>query len=292
MGIIDDIKGLYAQSETVAKYVLINVGVFLALKIVLFVLWAAHLSHIDPFLWLALPSDPQEFITRPWTLISYMFLHEGFWHLLVNMLWLHFGGRILHDLMGSKKFVKTYWMGGFLGGLLFILAFNFIPALQGTYPPLLGASAAVFSVFIAITTYAPEYEVGLPFIGAVKLKWIALIFIILSLPNNNGNMGGHIAHAGGALWGYLWASQLKKGRDIGAWFDTIADQVSTFSFKRKEVKFKVHRNTDSRVPVDYNEVKVEKQKEIDRILDKISKNGYESLTSKEKEILFKASDKG
>ena len=291
-GIIDDIKGLYAQSETVAKYVLINIGVFLFLKILLFIFWAAQASHIDPVLWLALPSDLSRFSTRPWTLVTYMFLHEGFWHLLVNMLWLHFGGRILYDLMGAKKFVKTYWMGGLIGGLLFVLSFNLIPALQGSYPPLLGASAAVFAVFIAITTYAPDYEVGLPFIGPVKLKWIALVFIVLSLPNNNGNMGGHIAHAGGALWGYIWASQLKQGRDLGAWFDRLADYVSTFYFGRNRTKFTVHRNSNSSVPMSNAEQKGEKQQEIDRILDKISKSGYESLSASEKEILFKASDKG
>jgi hypothetical protein len=222
-----------------------------------------------------------------------MFLHEGFWHLLMNMLWLHFGGRILYDLMGSKRFIKTYWMGGLMGGTLYLLAFNLLPALQGSGTSLLGASAAVFAVFIAISTYSPDYQVVLPFIGPVKLKWIAIIFIILQLPNNGGNIGGHIAHAGGALWGFMWASQLKNGKDIGSWFDRLADQVSTWSFARRKPTFTVHKNssTSTASNVSYNERKSEMQKEIDRILDKISKSGYESLSSKEKETLFKASDK-
>ncbi|MDA0973350.1 MAG: rhomboid family intramembrane serine protease [Bacteroidetes bacterium] len=291
-GVVDEIKGLYAQSAIVAKYILINIGIYLALKVFSFILWAAQVSSFDLIDWLALPAAPHELITRPWTLVTYMFLHEGFWHLLMNMLWLHFGGRILYDLMGSKRFIKTYWMGGLVGGTLYLLAFNLLPAFQGSGTSLLGASAAVFAVFIAISTYSPDYQVVLPFIGPVKLKWIAIIFIILQLPNNGGNIGGHIAHAGGAIWGFMWASQLKNGRDLATWFDRLADQVSTWSLPRRRKTFKVHKNPAPTSPKNsHMERKSEMQQEIDRILDKISKSGYESLSSKEKETLFKASDK-
>lgn len=293
-GITNDIKELYKGSDIASRCVLINVGVFLILKIIVFIQWGMQMNSFHLVDWLSLWADPKIFATRPWGLVTYMFVHEGFFHILFNMLWLYMAGRIFLDLLGSKRFVKTYWLGGIAGGLLYLLAYNVLPALQGSGWSMIGASGAVFSVFIALAAFAPDYTVRLVFIGPVKLKWIAIIFVILNLPNQNGNLGGHLAHLGGALWGYTYARQLKSGRDTALWFDRWADQVMAW-FRRspKKAKMKAYAGNaaPSRDDNEYNAQKKAKQAEIDRILDKISKSGYESLTDKEKETLFKASNK-
>jgi membrane associated rhomboid family serine protease len=296
-GITSDIKQLYQRSDIASRFVLINVGVFLLLKIILFIQWGTGMQQWDLVRWFALESSLEAFSSRPWGILTYMFVHEGFFHILFNMLWLYMAGRIFIDLMGSDRFVKTYWLGGLIGGALYLLMFNLLPALDGKSTYLIGASGSVFAIFIATAAFAPDYEVRLVFIGNVKLKWIALVFVVLNLPNSSGNLGGHLAHFGGALWGYTYARNLKSGKDMAMWFDRWKDQVLGW-FKPnpktvKKAKMKAYRNSSvpPRDDAEFNEWKKAQQEEVDRILDKISKGGYESLTSKEKETLFKASNK-
>ncbi|NND95179.1 MAG: rhomboid family intramembrane serine protease [Flavobacteriales bacterium] len=295
-GLKDDIKRIYSTSNTASRYVLINVAVFLSIIIVKFIAWGFQANGFDIIEWIGLPSSFEVFMTRPWSVFSYMFVHEAFFHILINMLWLFMAGRIFVDLLGSKKFVKTYWLGGFFGGLLYLLLYNLFPALQGSNATLIGASGAVFAVFIGLASYVPDYVIRLVFIGPVKLKWVAIVFVILMLPTNSGNLGGHIAHLGGAMWGFIYARNLRGGNDLAQWFDSTADWVINLFERKERPRMRVYKGAGkanySRDNYNYNEQKKKEQEEIDRILDKISKSGYESLSSSEKATLFKASNKG
>ena len=207
------------------------------------------------------------------------------------MVWLHFGGKIFLQYLQPKQLLSTYILGGISGGLLFILAFNYVPALQGLTldARALGASASVLAIMVAIATYSPNYSVHLPFIGIVKLKQIAIVCVvldILSIPN--GNAGGHIAHLGGAIFGYFYIKQLKKGRDYSKGFSNFIDRLLN-TFKPKSKLKTVHKR--SKTDYEFNSEKTAKQKEIDKILEKIAKSGYESLSKEEKATLFSASKK-
>jgi hypothetical protein len=204
------------------------------------------------------------------------------------MLWLFWFGKIFLEYLPAKKLLSVYLLGGLSGAFLYIIAYNFLPVFSAVLPQAhaLGASAAVLAVVTAIAFYMPNFTLNLLFIGPVKLKYIALFSIVLDLINiPHGNAGGHIAHLGGALYGYLFIVQYKKGRDISKGYDSIIDSVAKLFKPRKRMKVTYKRTADE---YEYNKTKIENQKEIDRILEKISKGGYESLTKAEKEVLFKA----
>ncbi len=295
-GIVDEIKDIYGRSNMASRFVLINTGAFLLIKILLFFQWGVQASDFDLVSWIALPSSFREFILRPWSLFTYMFVHEGFFHILFNMLWHFMAGRIFVELLGPKRFIKTYWLGGLYGGLLYLALYNLLPTLQVSNSLLIGASGAVFAIFIGLAAYAPDYVIRLVFLGPVKLKWVAIVFVVFSLPTADGNLGGHLAHLGGAIWGYSYAKNLRNGKEIGNWFDRLAESVMQLFSRSNRPKMKAYKGFSSgtapRDDVEFNTRKKEEQAEIDRILDKISKSGYESLSSKEKAILFKASNKG
>jgi membrane associated rhomboid family serine protease len=254
--------------------------------------------------------NPSFLLYKPWTLLTYMFTHEGFLHLLTNMLWLFWMGRIFIDLLNGKRFVAIYLLGGFAGAVLALLAFNFLPALshyveQGNPIPMLGASGAVMAITVAVGTYVPNYRIRLLFIGDVALKYIAIIAVaidILFLPE--GNAGGRFAHLGGAAFGFLWAYKLKQGTDISKWFMNLLDTIAVWFKPKKQSNMHVsYRNKQQKkgkgTYVQYEDAnsfsskKTESysQEEIDVILDKVAKTGYESLTKREKEILFSSSNR-
>jgi len=199
-------------------------------------------------------------------------------------------GRIFIDMLNGKRFVAIYILGGLTGALFTIAAYYIIPHLSEQVPaeiPMIGASASVLAIMAATATYFPNYIIHLIFIGPVRIKYIVLGLIILDIILIPGiNSGGHIAHLGGALFGYLWASNIKKGTDISKWFMNILDSISTWTKPRKNIKVTYTNSTQTAKPT--NSVT---QQEIDIILDKIAKNGYESLSTKEKEILFTMSKK-
>jgi hypothetical protein len=204
------------------------------------------------------------------------------------MMWLYFGGSLFLTFHDSKKLLSTYLLGGLSGAFLFILAMNTLPVFQNTISFATGASAAVLAIVVAVATTAPNYVVRLVLIGAVKLKYIAIVSVILDiLMIPAGNAGGHIAHLGGAFFGFVFASQLKRGNDLTVDFLKpffwLRDRIPA---GRKDIKV-VHSKPKSRY--EYNEHKASKQEEIDAILDKIKSSGYDSLSKREKEILFKAS---
>jgi membrane associated rhomboid family serine protease len=294
MAIIDDIKEAYRRGTALNKLIYLNIGLFLAVQIVRIVLYLSNsYDHYDQFLrFLALPSNLEVLARRPWTFVTYMFLHEGFLHIFFNLLWLFWFGSIFIQELGMKKLLSTYLLGGLAGGLLFVLFYNLFPVFEPVREMsiALGASASVMAVVVAAAVYRPERRLYLVLIGPVKVGYIALaMFILTSLIDFSTNTGGKIAHIGGALMGFLFAFYYKRGRDISRGFDRLMDRISSW-FKPGSRKMKV---TYKR-PVDdfeYNKQKADEQKMIDEILDKISKGGYESLTSKEKEILFKMGHK-
>jgi membrane associated rhomboid family serine protease len=285
------------QTATVTeKLIAINVLVF-----ILFFLFRtiAYLFQVpSDFLleWFVFPKEPMEFFLKPWSIITYSFLHSGIWHILSNMLILYFSGIYFLNYFSAKRLLNYYFLGVIIGALVYMLSYNLFPAFQGTGRSyLMGASAGVMAVLIGIASHIPNMRVRLMLIGSVKFWWIAAFLLVLDVIQiPMGNAGGHLAHLGGAALGYLYTSQLQKGNDIGKWFEDIMDSIaSIFKPREKKARMKtVHRTaakprktrttTTSRINKD------EKQKKVDAILDKISKSGYESLSKAEKDFLFQA----
>ncbi len=293
MNLIDEIKASFKEGSTLTKLIYLNLGVFLAVKIaqIFFILFNTPQGFESLLRWFAVPASFPDLIRKPWTLLTYMFLHEGFLHILFNMLWLFWFGRIFLEYLDQKKLVSVYLLGGITGAILYIISFNLFPVFKSvvTESVALGASASVIAVVIAITAYVPNHTVYLMFIGPVKIKYIGIIiFVVTSVLDFSTNTGGKIAHIGGAILGLLYTSQFRKGKDIGKWINRLIDQVVTLLKPREKMKVTHKKSTTD---YEYNKKKAQEQEEINRILDKISKGGYESLTKDEKETLFKASNK-
>lgn len=292
MNLIEEIKSSYKKGSSLHKLIYINLGLFLAVKLVFIFLFLFNIQNAEVLVikWLAVPAYLPDLILRVWTPISYMFLHEGFIHILFNLLWLYWFGTIFLEYFDQKKLIAVYLLGGLSGAFLYIFAFNAFPA----FAPILkqsvalGASASVMAIVIAVAAYVPNYVVRLFLIGPVKIKYIAIaIFVFTSVLDFSINTGGKIAHIGGALFGFLYVSQFKKGKDIGKGFNRLMD--SFFNLFKSKSKLKVTHRKVPKNDIDYNTLKVKEQEDVNRILDKISKGGYDSLTKKEKEILFKMS---
>jgi len=297
--IIDDLKNQFKYGDILIKFIFVNIGVWLTLQIfkILFFFFGIDSSTVFDFArnWLAVPSNIILLIKKPWTLFSYMFLHFEIMHILFNMLMLYWFGKIFLMYLKSKQFVTVYILGGLAGGLLYVISFNVFPVfnnlVESSYA--LGASASVLAIVIAIATYIPNFKINLFLIGPVKLKYIAIFSVVLDfLQIDSNNSGGHIAHIGGAILGYFYIVQLKKGKDWATIFYKIIDAIgSLFRFKRSKLKVEYSAKKSSR-PVsdeDYNLNKKKEQDTMDEILDKIKKSGYDSLTSEEKNFLFNIS---
>lgn len=285
----NDIKNNYKSGTSFTRILYINLGFFILYKLLFVFSFLFDTGEINSFIkdYLALPSNSVLLQKKPWTFISYMFVHQSFFHLLFNMVWLHLGSKLFLQYFNGKQLISTYILGGISGGLLFITTFNVLQVFSSDVltSSVVGASASVIAVFIAISTYSPNYRISIPLIGTIPLKYIAITLItldILSISANNP--GGHIAHIGGAIFGYMYVSLLKRGIDISVNFYNF---INFFSQKKKKKKSK---NVNTRKSDDiFRSEKAEKQKHINSILEKISKSGYESLTKEEKELLFKES---
>lgn len=296
----DKIRYKINTATVTEKLIAINVLVFLFFGVLNTVFSLFKISGFSAFYdWFVLPSDPAEFILKPWTIISYSFLHGGIWHLASNMLILYFSGIYFLNFFSPKRLLNYYFLGVIIGGLVFMLSYNLFPAFSGGKSYLVGASAGVMAVLIGVATQAPNMYVRLLIIGNVKFWWIAATLVaidIIQIPM--GNAGGHLAHLGGAGLGYLYTTQLHKGNDIGAWWENLMEGIANLFKKReKKAKMKTVHNTSKRASkASYASAsrtsstmsKSEKQQRIDSILDKISKSGYESLTKAEKDFLFQA----
>lgn len=277
----------FARLSIAEKLIAINVVLFILARL------AAALLGFDGFISLfELPKDLGSFLTQPWSIVTYAFFHAGFWHVFWNMIMLYFTGRIFLNLFDDKRFLTVYFLGVILGGLLFLASYNIFPTLVGANTALIGASAGVTAVLIFICAYIPNQEVRLFGIINIKLWYLGAFFVLVDLIQigSGENIGGRIAHLGGAFLGYFYARQLLNGKDIGSGFEKmISSFASVFKKREKKSPLKtVYRNkkTDNQSNVAYE--KAAKQKKIDDILDKISKSGYESLSKSEKDFLFKA----
>ena len=276
MNFLNNLKKEFGIANMLNKLIYINVFSFLVLNIfsVIFSLLLIDISSIKELL--MLPSSTEEVIKKPWSLLSYMFIHDNFIHLLFNLIWLHFGGKLFLQYLNQKQLLYIYVLGGLCGGILFITAFNNLPALIpfSENAKALGASASVLAIFFAIATYIPNFQVSIPFIGFIKLKHIALIYITLDFLNiSSGNAGGHIAHLGGAIFGFFYVKQFTLKAVKNEKHQFVSYLKNIFNFQKSKNK------------------KSYEMKEIDLILEKISRSGYNSLTKIEKEILFKSSKK-
>ncbi len=299
MSIFDDVKQSFKEGSSLTQLIYINIGVFLIVKILNLLAFLSGVYIISPVNWLAVPAYLPSLMYKPWTIISYMFLHEGFMHILFNMLILYWFGKIFLDYLNQKQLLSVYILGGIFGAFFFILFYNIFPAFNiSKYAAVaLGASASVMAVVVAISFYIPNNVMYLMFIGPVKMKYIAIGYIVLDVLSIAGtNSGGHIAHLGGALFGYLYISQLKQGRNITKGFDKFLDSIFSFFRFRRNPKMKVkykRTNYDGAYThyqdIEYNQQKKQDKERLNQILEKISKSGYDSLTKEEKEILFKAS---
>ncbi|UAB82797.1 rhomboid family intramembrane serine protease [Zunongwangia sp. SCSIO 43204] len=294
----DRIRYKINTASVTEKLIAVNVIVFLFFGILNTIFSLFEIPGFANFYdWFVLPSDPAEFILKPWTIISYSFLHGGIFHLISNMLILYFSGIYFLNFFSPKRLLNYYFLGVIIGGLVFMLSYNLFPAFAGGKSYLVGASAGVMAVLIGVATQAPNMYVRLLILGNLKFWWIAAALVaidIIQIPM--GNAGGHLAHLGGAGLGYLYTTQLHKGNDIGAWWENLMDGIANL-FKKREKKAKmktVHRTSNKRSGTSSSNSrstsmsKSEKQQKVDAILDKISKSGYESLTKAEKDFLFQA----
>ena len=290
----NDIKVNFKNGSSFTRLLYINLGVFLIYKILTVFGFLFQIENTSDFIhnYLALPSITHSFINKPWTLISYMFVHQGFLHILFNLVWLHFGSKLFLQYFTGKQLISTYILGGVFGGLIYIIAFNIFPVFK-SFPYVgsvaIGASASVLAIFIAIATYKPNYRVNLTFIGNTSIKNIAIFLVIFDfLLISQDNAGGHIAHLGGAMFGYLYIILLKKGYDISLNFYNIIGVLNFTKTRKPRKKSRKKRSSKGNDDL-FRSKKSEKQKKINIVLEKISKSGYDSLTKEEKELLFKES---
>jgi membrane associated rhomboid family serine protease len=293
MGIWDDIKKTFRNGSNLTRLIYINIAVFILITIVAvigFLLNNPEISEKALNLF-SVPSSFKALLVRPWTIITYMFVHKDIWHILFNMLWLYWFGRIFLEYLDQRKLVAVYLLGGICGALVYILSFNIFPAFSGvvTESVAIGASASVMAIVIAIAAYVPDFTVQLFLFGRIKIKYMALaIFVLTSIMDFSVNSGGKLAHIGGAFFGYFYTINLRQGRDIGKGFNRIIDFFVTIFKPRKKLKV-THKKAATEY--EYNKTKAQHQVRINSILDKISKGGYDSLTKEEKETLFKESQK-
>ncbi len=289
MDIFGDIKQTFKEGSVLTRLIYVNLGVFLLVKLVAVFFYLAG-SPFPLANWLSVPSNMHDLVLRPWTPITYMFLHVGFIHILFNILGLYWFGKMFLFHFEGRKLLSLYLMGGITGAVVYVAAYNIFPAFTSVYGLLLGASASVFAILVALAVYDPNREILLMFIGPVRLKYVAGFYVLLSVISiSASNPGGNLAHLGGAAWGWFYIYQLRRGKDRGAGLVRFLDKLAKEMTPKSNMK--VTYKKPPRDDYEYNKQKHEQQEEINHILDKIAKSGYESLTKREKEILFKQGKK-
>lgn len=306
----DNLKNAFRHSDnSLFKLIAINILVFFAVLIarVLMTITGFGDWYSSGISYLMMPASLPRLMTQPWSIFSYMFLHEGIFHILFNMLFLYWFGLLIHQNLGSRKLANLYILGGLFGALFYVIIYNLAPYFSNSVDSslMLGASAGVFAVVVGAATLTPNTTFFLILIGPVRIKYIAIFYVILSFANSIGaNAGGELAHLGGALLGFLYITQLRKGVDLGIPVQKVGIFFENlFSGRRSNVKVSYRKekttgggfgsfgspSAKTTTPVAKSEIAT--QEEIDRILDKIADRGYEALNKEEKRKLFEFSKK-
>jgi membrane associated rhomboid family serine protease len=293
-------------NNSLYKLMAINILLFLAMAVFRIVFTYSGAKDSYDFLkaLLMMPADPIVFLGQPWSLLSYMFFHEGLFHILFNMLFLYWFGLLVHEYLGSRKLANIYILGGIAGALLYVIMYNISPYFAESLPVarMLGASAGVYAIVVAAATISPNTSFHLLLFGPVKIKYIAVFYVLIAFLNSAGNnAGGELAHLGGAAMGFFYVIQLGKGRDLGKGIQTVGYLFERLFSKRTKVKVSYRRKktapetsnytTPSTVSSTKSKVNQTTQEEIDLILDKIAAKGYDSLSKEEKRKLFEFSKK-
>lgn len=301
MTIFNEILSKYRSSSALMRLVLVNVGVFLLIRLLCLALYFGGVGSEAVLGWIVAPSDFGALLHRPWTLLTYMVAHYDVFHLLFNMLWLYWLGRLFMEYFTSKQLVALYVMGGVGGALVYALGYAVLPVFAGRHDVLIGASASVLALIAAMAVYAPDYRVGLLFFGQVSLKWLAIgVVVLMVLGSGEGQIGAQLAHLGGGLVGVLYAWQMRRGHDITAWLNRLIDAIANLLRPRgrKGVGEPVggkayHYHQSERAGGNESQAtqNAPTEEEIDIILAKLKRSGYGALTEEEKATLFRASGK-
>lgn len=292
MNILDDLKVQYKIGDMTTKLIFWNILLF-AIPSIVFALLQLFNIHLSYFNYVALSSNFSDLLLQPWTIITYSFFHSGFLHLIFNMLVLNFVGKLFVTFFTQKQLLSLYILGGIFGGIVYLVCYTFLPSLSNQNALLVGASGAIMSILFATVTYQPYMDIRLALIGSVKIWHIAILYLVIDLIQLPlENTGGHLAHLAGALFGFIYIKMLQSGIDLGSGLNAVLDWFATLFSSKKSTPFKkVHRNpkpVNTAKSVSKIVTKDKTQQQIDEILDKISKSGYDSLTADEKEFLFKA----
>lgn len=299
MNFWEEIKRRYQVGAITTRLLYVNIGVFVIIKLLSVIVSVANPSA-DPTAfvadWLAVPAYLPQLIYRPWTLITYQFLHFDFMHLLFNMVFLYSFGQLFIQKFSQRQVLSVYLWGGIWGGVFYLLSFNFLPYYKEglMMSQMIGASASLLALVLAPATASPNEKIRLMFIGDVKLKYMAIGIVIMDLMSiTSDNAGGHIAHLGGAFAGFWFAHDyLKRNKDMTAWIAKMVDFFATY-FKTigqpRKPKMKARKTGGKKADMQFNKHKLEKQVQVDHILEKVKATGYSSLSKAEKEQLFKAS---
>ena len=296
----DSLVQKFKQGTIVIRLIYINVSVFLILRLTLIFFGMFRIEGDWLMRLLQMPSDWSFILMRPWTVFTYMFLHLDLMHVLFNMLWLFFFGGLFLRWFNARQLGGLYILGGLFGGLFFALFFNLLPIQGGIQNTvyLMGASASVLALGIAVAFYRPDEPVQLFLIGSLKLKYLAIIMVVMDVLSLNGdNAGGSLAHLGGALAGLAFGFALRRGLDLTAWVNPLLDWFANLIPTRRKMKVSYQRpahektNKSADVDQDYRDKKKQESERMDAILDKIKQSGYESLSESEKKQLFDFSRK-
>lgn len=296
MNTLEQAKHKFKMANVVEKLIVVNVVVFVMMYLLQVFLFLFEMPLDSISKGLVFSKNPADLLFKPWSILTYAFMHQGIFHIFFNMLILYYFGNYFLNYFSAKRLLNFYFLGAIAGALVYVLSYNLFPVFSGVGKSyLLGASASVMAILVGVATKVPQLGIRLLFLGTVKLWHIAVVFVVLDLVRMPmGNAGGHLAHLGGALLGYIYVKQLDKGNDIGSWWESFSAWfVALFSFSKKQSFKTVHRKKtfQKKAPQSRNSTahnKDEKQKKIDTILDKISKSGYESLTKAEKDFLFQS----
>ncbi len=287
MNLVEDLKYQFRYGSPIIRLIFINVVVFVLLGLISLCLFLFKIKSNYAEDYLALHSSMHYLSHVPWTLFTYQFLHVGPMHLLFNMLMLYFTGNIFTDFFRKNDVWRVYLWGGFIGGVLYLGSNALFPVFEGNLSTLVGASGCIMAILFATSTYAPNLKVALFGIIQIKLIWLSLLFLFLDLISIPGsNSGGHLAHIGGAFFGFLFA-KYRQGKIHFNFLESVTDKKP--DERKFKVKVKTYQTSEKSYNTGHTKSGKPSQEDIDIILDKISKNGYDKLSKQEKEILFKAS---